>query len=124
MSDVRVSIESMTATLRNWENQVNFSTLTLHIFEVEEFTEFVPAARTYWQQVGDGFARTIRGVGWFFSDLFGWIIINLPILIILAAIGFAAQLIIRKKIKKNRSKQNIPAVADGGSEGSGEKKEA
>ena len=112
LSEVRVSIESMTATIRNWENQINFSTLTLFIFEVEEFAEFAPGRRTYWQQVGDGFVRTIRNIGWFFTDLFGWFIINLPVLIVLAAVVFVAQLLIRKKLKKERAKRNQPSAGE------------
>ena len=124
LSEVRMTIESMTATLRNWENQVNFSTLTLHIFEVEEYTESVPIVRTYWQQIGDGLAWTLRDIGRFFTNLLSWFIINLPILIILAAITFAAQLLIRKKIKKIRAKQNIQNVASDNNKQPEDKKDA
>ena len=115
LSEVRMTIESMTATLRNWENQINFSTLTLFIFEVEEYTEFVPIVRTYWQQIGDGLAWTLRDIGRFFTNLLSWFIINLPVLIILAAITFAVQLLIRKKIKKIRAKHNKPPAGENNS---------
>ena len=108
LSEVRMRIESMTATLRNWENQINFSTLTLNIFEVEEYTELIPINRTYWQQISDGLAWTFRDIGRFFMNLFSWFIINLPVLIILAVIVFAVQLFVRRKIKKMRGRKNMP----------------
>ena len=112
LSEVRITIESMTATIRNWENQLNYSTLTLFIFEVEEYTEFVPIGRTFWQQIGDGLSWTMRDIGRFFTNLLSWFIINLPVLIILAAIAFAAQFALRKKIKKIRAKKITPAAGE------------
>ena len=112
LSEVRISIESMTATIRNWENQINYSTLTVFIFEVEEYTDFVPIGRTYWQRIGDGLAWTMRDIGRFFTNLLSWLIINLPVLIILAAIAFAVQFAVRKKIKKTRAKKITQPAGD------------
>ena len=116
LSDVRVNIESMTATLRNWENQINFSTLELFIFEVEEFTEFVPPVRTVWHRVGDQFAWAFSDMGWIFIGIITWFIAYLPALALFAGIIFVAQLIIRKTIKKIRAKRHEaqpPPPADG-----------
>ena len=111
LSDVRYNIESLTSTLRNWQNQIDYSTLTLNIQEVEVFTEIVPIHRTYWQQIGDGLQNTVRGVGRFFMGLFMWIIVNLPVFIILAIIAAAVTFIVRSKIRKLK-KKNEPAEGD------------
>ena len=42
--DGRYQIESLTTTLRTWQNQVDYSTLTLWITEVKTLTEQTPAS--------------------------------------------------------------------------------
>ena len=102
---VRYEIESLTTTLNNWQNQVDYSTLTFNIREVEQFTERTEIHRSYWQQIGDGLMSTIRGTGRFFMNLFKWIIIAAPVLIILAVIGVAALLVVRWKLKAIEKKK-------------------
>ena len=105
LSEVRYGIESHISRLRNWQNQVDYSTLTLHIREVEIYTETEPVIRTYWQQIGDGLQDTTSGVGGFFMDLFKWLIVNLPVLIILAALAAAVVIIVKVKLRKMRKKR-------------------
>ena len=102
LADVRYSIESLTSTLSNWQNQVDYSTLTLYIREVEKLSETMPIQRTYWQQVGDGLQLTTRNVGEFFTNLFKWIVVNSPVLVILAIIVIVIVVIIKRKRSKKR----------------------
>ena len=105
LAEIRYSIESLTSTLRNWQGQVDYSTLSIYIYEVEKYTESVPIQRTYWQQVGDGLSSQTKSVGVFFTDLFKWLIINLPVLVILAAIVIVIIVLVRRKIRKDRARQ-------------------
>jgi hypothetical protein len=104
LSDVRYQIESLTTTLNNWQSQVDYSTMTLSISEVEEYTEITPTHRTYWERIGDGLLASVRGIGRFFSNLFAWIIINLPVLITLAVIIVVMLIIFRRKLRKLKNK--------------------
>ena len=104
LADVRYQIESLTTTLRNWQNQVDYSTLNLYIQEVEEYTEELPKHRTYWQQIGDGLQGTIKGIGQFFMDLFKWFVVSLPVLALLAVIVVIILVIFRKKIFRRKKK--------------------
>jgi hypothetical protein len=104
LSNVRYQIESLTTTLNNWQRQVDYSTMTLHINEVEEYTEVTPTHRTYWERIGDGLMASVRGVGRFFTDLFAWLIINLPVLLTLAAIVVAIIFVLRKKLRSVKNK--------------------
>lgn len=106
LSDVRYQIESLTSTLKNWQNQVDYSTVTIHIAEVEELTEQVPAQRSYWEQISDGFRATLKGIGSFFKGLFMGIVVALPVLLILAVIAVIVIIIIRAVNKKNRTESN------------------
>ena len=99
ISEVRYQIEALTTTLRNWQNQVDYSTLTINVREVEIYTEPTPIHRSYWQQVGDGFNSSLKGVGTFFTDIFKWFVVNLPTLILLLVIGLIMFLLARKLIR-------------------------
>ena len=105
LADIRYEIESLTSTLRNWQNRVDYSTLTLFISEVQIFTEIEPVQqRTYWQQIGDGLKASAKSVGNFFTGLFKWLAINLPVLLILAVIAVAIVLLIKRQLKRRAKK--------------------
>ncbi|MCL2401819.1 MAG: DUF4349 domain-containing protein [Oscillospiraceae bacterium] len=111
LSHVRSDIEWMTSRLQNWQNQVDYSTLSLFIREVEVLTED-EADMTYWQQVGYGLESTMRSIGRFFMNAFRWLITNLPIIAIVVAITAAVIIIavksIRRMIKKRAVKKSPP----------------
>ena len=86
LSEVRYNIESLTTQLNNWQKQVDYSTVTLHINEVEKLTEEVPIQRSYWEQVGDTLTGVLKGIGDFFKDFLRLFIAALPILAICGAI--------------------------------------
>jgi len=109
LADIRYEIESLTSTLRNWQNQVDYSSVILYVSEVETFTEIEPIQqRTYWQQIGDGLKVSTRGVGDFFKELFKFLAINLPVIIILAVVVVVILIIVKRQIKRgaNRITQN------------------
>jgi hypothetical protein len=107
LTDVRYEIESLTSTLKNWQNQVDFSTVVLSIREVAELSEQQPPLqRTYWEEIRDGFNATLKGIGEFFKGLFKGIVIILPVLLILAVIAVVVIVIIRLVTKKSRAKGN------------------
>jgi len=101
LAEIRYQLESLTTTLRNWQNAVDYSTLTLYISEVAELTEISPVQpRTYWQQIGDGLTANTKSVGVFFKNLFKWVVVNLPVIIILAVLAIVAFILIRKHIRR------------------------
>lgn len=106
LAEVRYSIESMTTTLRNWQNQVDYSTLTIYITEVAKLTEAAPPLqRSYWEQIGDGFGSTLRSVGNFFMQFFKWIVVNIPILAILAVLAIGGAIIPKRMVRRSRMKK-------------------
>ena len=106
LSDIRYQIESLTSTLQNWQNQVDFSTVTLHLKEVATLTEQKPVQRTYWEKIGDGLSSTFKGLGDFFKDFFMVLIIILPVLLVLGVIAVVIILIVRASRKKKRAKMS------------------
>jgi len=108
LAGVRWHIESLTSTLRDWQNQIDYSTLNLFIREVEQYTErpFEVDERTYWQRIGEGFVETARSVGRFFMGLFMWIVVNSLVLVILAVVAVVVVIIVKSSARKARAKRN------------------
>ena len=112
LSEIRYYIESLTSTLRDWDNEVNYSTVTVNLREVKKLTEQLPVQRTYWEEIGDGIMSTLRSVGEFFKELFKFIFVSLPVLVILAVIVVVVIVIIVKsrKKRKNRKAAELPEL--------------
>lgn len=105
LSEVRYQIEALESTLRNWQNQVDYSTVNLTIREVEEYTKKVETHRTYWQQIGDGLKNTLEGIGSFFKGLFKDLVIALPVLVIVAVVIAAVVVIIVKSGRRRKAQK-------------------
>ena len=106
LSQVRYEIESLTTTILGWDSLVNYSTVTLYVEEVIEYTETEELG--YWERMGKDFMENLRDVGEFFKDLFRGIISSLPVLAVLAvAAGIVVAVIrgLRKRRTKKRSER-------------------
>lgn len=104
LSDVRYQIESLTSTLKNWQNQVDYSTVTLHITEVSELSSRNAVQRGYWQRLADGLESTLKGIGSFFKGFFMVLVVSLPVLVILAAVAVLVWILYRF-VRKKRGKK-------------------
>ena len=105
LSDVRYEIEYYTSTIRNLQNDVDYSTITLRVQEVKVLTPVVEPQLTYWEQMGVGFMNSLGAVGLFFTNAFLAIVSNLPMilfaLIILGVIVLIVVRLVRKAVRKN-----------------------
>ena len=106
LSNVRYEIESLTSLLRNWQSQIDYSTVTLHIDEVEELSAQVSAQRTYWERIWDGLNATLEGIGDFFKSSFMVLIWALPVLVLIGAVTVIVLLIVRASRKRKLKKNN------------------
>ncbi len=102
LTDVRYELESLETTLRNWQNQVDYSTLNISLEEVEELTKVEVPHRSYWQQMGDGLKDSLEAVGDFFKDLFMGIVVALPEIVVAGVILALAAAIIVRSIRKHK----------------------
>ena len=105
LSEVRYQIESLTAALRNWQNQVNYCTVEVNIREVARLSESSPYPRTYAQELVYGIGTTVDIMGEFFKTLFKAVVVLSPLLLLLAVV-LAIILIIRKR-RPRRKKQEV-----------------
>lgn len=75
----------------------------LDISEVKELTPV--QEQTAWERLGEGFMGSIRDIGDGFVNFGIWFAINIPYLVIWAAVITAAVLIIRKVSRRSREKR-------------------
>lgn len=107
LTDVRWELENYASQLRVLDNQVDYSTIHLSAWEVDEPTVIVE--RTVWQKIGDGFSENAGDMWDGLVNFFIWLITAIPYLIPLALIGgafwlafrLAKKLKIKKKTKKS-----------------------
>lgn len=102
LSDVRYQIESMGSQLRTYDNKIDYSTVYLDISEVRELTPV--EEKTTWERISSGFLARLKGVGHDVKEFFVWFLVNLPYLVIWAAVIALVVCVIRwlKKIGKKR----------------------
>lgn len=107
LSDVRYQIESMESQLRTLQNQVSYSTVYLDIQEVEKLTPVEEQTRG--EIIREGFVDSLYGVGNGLLDFGTAVIIDLPYLVVWAAVILLVILIIRllRKHRKNKKQKKM-----------------
>ena len=104
LSDVRYEIESIESTLRNWQNQVDYSTIYLSLYEVAAYTPTAPVQRSFGQQLSDAFAGGWRSFAGAMKDLAIFVVSSLPVLLLLAVVAAAAVLLVRARRRRKARK--------------------
>ena len=107
LSDVRYQIESMESQLRTLQNQVSYSTVYLDIQEVEKLTPVEEQTRG--EMIREGFVDSLYGVGNGLLAFGTAVIIDLPYLVVWAAVILLVILIIRllRKHRKNKKQKKM-----------------
>ena len=72
------------------------------INEVEKLSHTTDIEKTYWQKIGANFVNTLEDVGYFFADLFAWLIAAIPVLVVLGLIAVVVLVIVKVSIKKSK----------------------
>ena len=105
LTEVRWELENYASQLRVLDNQVNYSTIYLSVWEVDEPTVIVE--RTVWQKIGDGFVENAGNMWDGLVNFFIWLIAAIPYLVPLALISGLVLLVI-KRIRKRKAKKETP----------------
>ncbi|MBQ4626659.1 MAG: DUF4349 domain-containing protein [Clostridia bacterium] len=102
LSEVNYEIENYTAQLRVLENRVGYSTVTMHIWEVERVTEEKPSL---WTQIKNRFSDNLDDMADMLRNLVIDVVGGIPVILPVAAIGVVAIIIIRKLWKKRKARK-------------------
>lgn len=96
LSEIRYQLESFESQLRTYDNQVDYSTISIYVNEVQVLTPTTPA--TIGERIEKGFRRNLETVARTSINLVVWFLSSLPSLLILAVIILIV-VCIRKKLR-------------------------
>lgn len=102
LSEVRYEIESIERNLRNLDQKLAYSTISIDLHEVEIYTPTAQVQRSFGEKLADAFSDGWRG---FSRGLQGFVIgfaEALPTLVLLAVIAVVVVVVIRKTVKKKK----------------------
>ena len=110
LTEVRYELESAASQLRTYDNQIDYATIYLFIEEVQEYTPV--AEKTVWQRITDGFVDSVKDLGTSLVDLFVWLVVASPFLLVYGGIATGLFFLIRKIAKKHPTKLKKQKNAD------------
>lgn len=105
LSDVRYEIEAIERQQRNYDMQIQYSTVDLDLREVELYTPTAPVKRSFGEKLGSSLSDGWRSFARRMQNLVLELASALPTLILLAAIAVAVVLLIKKRVKTRRAKK-------------------
>lgn len=111
LTDVRTELEEVTSQLRLYDNLVDYGTIYLDINEVREYT-VVEEPETVWERIGSGFMESLKNLGTFFTELFVFVIVALPYILVIGAVATAVVLVIKLSIKKRKKQVDNKAESE------------
>lgn len=113
LTEIQYQMDSAERQLRSYDNQVDYSTISLNISEVVEFTPIDTPSR--WEKMAKDFVDNIYGVCGGFLDFIAGFIAALPYLVFWAIIILLVVLIVKACIKlgkKSKEKKLLKQQED------------
>lgn len=106
LSDVRMEKDRLETQLQNWDRQVDYSTVTISLTEVEVLTPEPPAEEpTYLEQLGQTFMDSVHWMGRAAKGGVKLLVAVIPVLLPIAVIILAVVLICKAASRRKLRKQ-------------------
>lgn len=105
LSEVRYEIESIERNLRDLDQRLSFSTITIDLHEVEVYTPTAAVQRSFGEKLVDAFADGWRGFSRGIGNFVIWFAEALPTLVLLAVFAVGAVFGFRKVRKSKKSRK-------------------
>ena len=96
LTELRYQIESLQSTLNNWDRRVSYSTVSLTVKEVREYTPEIKEEPSYWEELKDALKEGFHNAGQVLKDLLVFLIEILPVLIILIPVIWLLVWLVKK----------------------------
>ena len=112
LSEVRYEIESIERNLRNLDQKLSYSTVTLDIQEVEVYTPTVTVQRTFGEKLADAFADGWTGFVRGLQRFILWFAEALPTLVLWAVLLGGGVLVFFRVRKHRRKKEEAAKQAE------------
>lgn len=101
LADVTYQIEQLTGTLRQYDSLINFSTVTVDLFEVSKATIVDKTPITLGEKISYQFQQSLRWMGEAGQGVLIVLFGGLPILLLIAVIGGILWLVLCRRRKKH-----------------------
>ena len=108
LSEIRYELDSAERQIRSYDNQVNYSTISLDVTEVVKYTPVKEPTR--WEKLTEGFVESVYSVVEGILDFLVGFVIAIPYLLIWALVIFIIVIIIRAIIKSVKKKEEKKAM--------------
>ncbi|HHU70931.1 MAG TPA: DUF4349 domain-containing protein [Clostridiales bacterium] len=105
LSNIRYELQNYESTLRTYDNQVEYSTVSLSIYEVERTSPSSEEVKTVGNRIKTGFSNTMYDISEGLKNFAVWFVVNLPYLIIWAVVITIAVVVIKRIAKKVKAKE-------------------
>ncbi len=102
LSSIRYELENYKSQLRLYDNQVEYSTITLRIEEVERMTPKKEDKVTVFKRIQTGLSDTMYDISEGFKNFIVGFVVNLPYIIFWGAFLLVCVILVRKGYKKAR----------------------
>lgn len=102
LSEVRYELESYESQLRTYDNQVDYSTVSMNIQEVERITQ--TKQDTVLERISSGLSDNFYNLGQGLLNFFIWFVVSLPYILLLAVIGLIVWLVLHISTRRHRKK--------------------
>lgn len=100
ISEVRYSIDTLQSRMNNYDRMVAYSTISLSIKEVKEYTPATPVNTSFWQELGSSIVYGLESALEFIQNFMIMLAENLPVLLINIAIIAVVIIVLKKLLKK------------------------
>ena len=104
LTEVKYQLDSMESQIRTYDNKIDYSTVTLSIQEVIDYTVTVEPEKTVLQRMGEGFVNSITSIGAGVKEFAIWFVIKIPYFILWGVIIAIISVIVKKIKKRNPDK--------------------
>ncbi len=101
LSEVRYQLESMESQLRTFDNKIDYSTVTIYVEEVVQFTPV--EEETAWERISSGFVESVEEIGDGLKEFAIWFVISIPYFVVWGVVLLLVIIVI-KALHKCRKK--------------------
>lgn len=100
LTEVRYELENIESQLRSYDNLVEYATVSLSINEVQVLTEVEEEEKGFWETIGDGFLRSVSSLWDGVKQIFSFLLIASPYLLIFVIVPLVILWIFLRRRKK------------------------
>jgi len=110
LSEIRYQIESLTGQLNRYDSQVNYSTVSMYLQEVVEYTEQQVEPVSFAERIGRSFQNSLSFIGEFGEGLVLTLVAVLPFLLVYGGIAAVVVVVVVKLVRRTRRNKKAKAA--------------